>query len=287
MNSSKGNQYKYQRDGKWYKKDSLGYEAAAEVVTSYILKHSNVMHYVDYYPYKDSQDNVYAVSEDFNIPDKILVTLYRQYKASTGKDINKDFSRLSTEERILKSVEIINAKYYGEYLTAMLELDSLILNEDRHFNNVIYFKDKLSDTCSLAPLFDNGAAFLSDITIDYPIGERVSALVSKVKSKPFNVSFKKQMETCEALYGQQLQILKSIDLEPVLNMLSNYYNDNILSRIETVFRIQRNKYPHLFVDSIGIDDSIISCIPSATIDRYEGDILNFCHEHKELFSWKI
>lgn len=52
MNSSKGNQYKFRDGSYWYKKDSLGYEALAETVVSFILNHSNVSGFVEYSPCK-------------------------------------------------------------------------------------------------------------------------------------------------------------------------------------------------------------------------------------------
>ena len=40
--SSKGNQEKWQDNGKWYKLDQFGYEALAECFTSMLLEYSNI-----------------------------------------------------------------------------------------------------------------------------------------------------------------------------------------------------------------------------------------------------
>lgn len=40
--SSKGNQEKWRKDGRWYKLDQFGYEALAETFTSRLLESSNI-----------------------------------------------------------------------------------------------------------------------------------------------------------------------------------------------------------------------------------------------------
>ena len=41
ITSSKGNQNKWCKNGKWYKVDGLGYEALSEVVVSHFIKKIN------------------------------------------------------------------------------------------------------------------------------------------------------------------------------------------------------------------------------------------------------
>ena len=48
--TSKGDQPKWQMNGKWYKADHMGYEALAEVLVSQLLKQSNVPNFVEYKP---------------------------------------------------------------------------------------------------------------------------------------------------------------------------------------------------------------------------------------------
>ena len=48
--TSKGDQPKWQFDGKWYKADHMGYEALAEVLVSRLLKKSNALNFVEYEP---------------------------------------------------------------------------------------------------------------------------------------------------------------------------------------------------------------------------------------------
>ena len=81
-------------------------------------------------------------------------------------------------------------------LTRMLAFDALILNEDRHTNNVLFLYDFKLNTWELAPLFDHGLSLLSDVK-DYPVNIDIKYLKRKVKAKPFNTNFKKQLALYE------------------------------------------------------------------------------------------
>ena len=50
----------------------------------------------------------------------------------------------------------------SEYLSQILTLDMLILNTDRHFNNLGIIVNAETGICSTAPIFDNGNSLLSD-----------------------------------------------------------------------------------------------------------------------------
>ena len=81
-------------------------------------------------------------------------------------------------------------------LTKTLAFDALILNEDRHTNNLLFLYHFKLDTWKLAPLFDHGLSLLSDVK-DYPLGVDINILKRKVKAKPFNTNFKKQLALYE------------------------------------------------------------------------------------------
>ena len=55
----------------------------------------------------------------------------------------------------------------SEYLSQILSLDALLLNPDRHFNNLGVIINNQTGCCRTAPIFDNGAALLSNYR-DYP-----------------------------------------------------------------------------------------------------------------------
>lgn len=50
----------------------------------------------------------------------------------------------------------------SEYLSQILTLDMLILNTDRHFNNLGIIVDREAGICGTASIFDNGNSLLSD-----------------------------------------------------------------------------------------------------------------------------
>lgn len=74
----------------------------------------------------------------------------------------------------------------------MLAFGAFILNEDRHTNNILFLYESKNEKWQLAPLFDHGLSLLSDVK-DYPLSKPMDFLKRKVKAKPFNSSFKKQL----------------------------------------------------------------------------------------------
>ena len=93
-------------------------------------------------------------------------------------------------------------------LQLKLAVDAFIFNEDRHTNNILFLYDPKKDTWKLAPIFDHGLSLLSDVK-DYPLSIPINVLKRKVKAKPFNSSFKKQL----ALYQGKPFIKRSVLLE--------------------------------------------------------------------------
>ena len=81
-------------------------------------------------------------------------------------------------------------------------------NEDRHTNNILFLFDTEKETWKLSPIFDHGLSLLSVIK-DYPLEKPLSILKRKVKAKPFNSSFSKQL----ALYRGEPFIRRSLLLE--------------------------------------------------------------------------
>ena len=54
---------------------------------------------------------------------------------------------------------------FGVYLCKLLTIDALFLNEDRHTHNIAVLLDP-DGKYHYCPIFDNGAALLSDIVQD-------------------------------------------------------------------------------------------------------------------------
>lgn len=59
---------------------------------------------------------------------------------------------ICTEVTRIDRLEII------QYLSNLIRLDAIILNEDRHLNNVSFIKS-INGDYSLCPVFDNGGSF--------------------------------------------------------------------------------------------------------------------------------
>ena len=101
--------------------------------------------------------------------------------------------------------EYTGLDYFGEYLTLLFEIDSLFLNDDRHLNNIAVIKT--GDKYDYCPIFDDGAALLSDVRLS-PMDIEPKALISSLRARPFNMSFTRQMNTVRVLYGKQLSMPK-------------------------------------------------------------------------------
>lgn len=131
-------------------------------------------------------------SKNFKLSGEEEVTLENLIQKYTGSTSDIYLKALTVEGRISKVVDLVQnttgIKNFGEYLTMLLELDKLVLNEDRHFHNIVLLRRE-DGTYHCASVFDNGAALLSDTYIDYPMGIPVVSAIRKVKAKPFSTSF--------------------------------------------------------------------------------------------------
>lgn len=253
--SSKGNQLKFGIDNKWYKADFLGYEGAAEYAASKLLEHSNIVEYVPYQletiMYNGNTFNG-CVSNDFLQSGQRLITAERLYQSQYNKPVMEVIGQLPLRDRIQSFVENIRdftgLEDFGKYLTTLLEFDAYILNEDRHFHNIAVIQNE-DKSFSYCPVFDNGAAFLSDIRNDYPLEKSTYGLISEVAAKPFSKDFDKQVACCQELYGMQFK-LSSIDLSDTITKIKEFYGDKVYSRICEINEHQKMMYPEFITDNI-------------------------------------
>lgn len=104
----------------------------------------------------------------------------------------------------------------------LFEIDSLFLNDDRHLNNIAVIKE--GDKYDYCPVFDNGAALLSDVTFS-PMDIEPKTLISSLKARPFNTAFTRQMNTARALYGKQLSmpVFNRSDIAEYLTPILEFY----------------------------------------------------------------
>lgn len=247
VTSSKGNQPKYTKDNKWIKVDYLGYEGLAEVLCSRLAKSLRFPYdVVTYEPciicdyYKGDRTGCFSYNFigsaiEFKLP-KLLNNIF-------GFSIDSIID-LSTQEKINTVINLLSKlsglEEFGTYLTAVLEFDRLVLNEDRHFNNILILYDEQKDLYFPSPLFDNGAALLSDYKGDYPLEDRLYDCKRRIKAKPFSKDFNKQVFASQTLYGEILKPDKSIRLN--VDDLYSYYKPEMITRCINIINTQLAKY---------------------------------------------
>lgn len=222
--SSKGDQSKWRIGHKWVKQNTRGYEGQAEVLASLILACSTLQEkdYVKYYPCEiilpDGETSNGCYSHDFRgkLQEVTLERLFEANFTSTDPILNdKSLSTTEKFEQIMQQVEHFTGLDVRMEVARILAFDALILNEDRHTNNILFLYNPVEKVWQLAPIFDNGLSLLSDEK-DYTPGKPLTILKRKVKAKPFNSSFSKQL----ALYMgpafiNKSKLLKTIDASDV------------------------------------------------------------------------
>lgn len=233
--SSKGNQEKWQSDGRWYKLDQFGYEGLAETLVSILLEQSSVesdtpFRFVRYRMERmhiHGFDRTGCSSPDFLTPGQAIVTLNHLLSRELGRPLAEQLSRLSSDKKRIEylgraTAELTGLDRFPDYLTLLFEVDARFLNDDRHLNNIaVLERDGQYDYC---PIFDNGAALLSNQR-DYPMDIEPRGLISKMLARPFNISFNRQRNTAVSLFGAHLRLplFKREDLLAELAPLLEYY----------------------------------------------------------------
>jgi len=246
--SSKGNQTKWYKDNNWVKADFMGYEGIVECLSSVVAHNTNIGDFapiVDYFLCEGvAEEQAYTgcYSKNFLAAGESCVTVQRLMTFKYGKALEKRMSRMSTKDRVKTVVDFMREETeisnFGEWLTCLMEFDALILNEDRHLHNVAVIRTA-GGAYKLMPLFDNGAAFCSDTSKDYPLSAPFKNCIRKVKAKPFNTNFKAQISACRELYGRQLRI-DVTDQDIPSNLLDDFacYPSAIKAQILGILRFQ-------------------------------------------------
>lgn len=185
MGTSEGTQIKYKKGDYWYKKDSRGKEGLTEYLVSKLLTFSDlaVSEYILYEP-GYINDVSGCRSENFLGEGEELVTFYRLYYNEFGRDLSQVLAGMdSMEERIeyvLRFIEQSCGLDVSDYLRKIIMLDMLVLNEDRHLNNLaVIFKE---DHFICAPIFDNGVSLLTanqSVNWNFSIEENVKRVIAR------------------------------------------------------------------------------------------------------------
>ena len=190
-------------------------------------------------------------SHDFMRKDEMLIPFERLHRAYEGRGLAQALTKFdSPADRIAYTVgfveRVTNLTGVGAYLTAILELDCLTLNEDRHTNNLAVLRNEETKEFRLCPIFDNGLSLLSDLN-DYPLTDDLYTCIERVQAKPFDSDHVEQVTAAEQLYGRQLTFrISHGELRSELNLLSEAYSPDILQRAERVLLEQKRKHSWLF-----------------------------------------
>ena len=252
--SSKGDQSKWRVSDKWVKQNTRGYEGQAEVLASLVLAHSTLQEneYVKYSLCEiilpDGEISIGCYSHDFRgkLQEVTLERLFEANFTSTDPVLNdKSLSTNEKFERIMQQVQDFTGLDVRQEIARILAFDALILNEDRHTNNILFLFNPIEKSWQLAPIFDNGLSLLSDEK-DYTPGKPLTILKRKVKAKPFNSSFSKQL----ALYTGPAFINKQTLIAAIESSTVDF------GRAKQVLLSQLNDptFKHLFIEGSETND---------------------------------
>lgn len=215
--TSEGSQRKYFKDGYWYKEDHSGLEGLTEYLVSRLLTFSSLPE-TDYVIYEQGFINGKSGcrSRNFLRDGEELITLYRLYYNEFGQDLTAVINRMrDAKMRIdytLKFVRECCGIDIAEYLARVITLDRIVLNEDRHLNNLALIFNG-TDYRS-APIFDNGVSLLTanrSVNWNFPMEDNVERVVAR----PFSGSFDTMYQCLgNAINFQVDDALKWLSTEP-------------------------------------------------------------------------
>jgi hypothetical protein len=233
--SSRGNQEKWLDNGIWYKLDHFGYEALAEAVTSDLLVKSNIENDTSFtFVRYDVEivkahgvDRVACTSKNFLKDGQAIITINRLLSKSLEGKLVNTLNRLSSDKKRIQFIVDATTEFTGlndfdKYLTLLFEIDSLIMNDDRHLNNIaVIEKNGEYEYC---PIFDNGAGLLSNTQI-YRMDIEPKGIMKTMVASPFSMAFNRELKTTRSLYGNVLSIpnFTKVEIEDILQPYLEFY----------------------------------------------------------------
>lgn len=254
LRSSKGNQFKWLSNGYWYKADNNGYEGLSEYVVSSLLLKSSLKkeEFITYDLETISyRGRIYygCKSRNFLKESERIITLQRLYEAAYGRDLKDDLEetaiiRKRADYLVERVIGLTGIEDFGNYLYKLAVIDAFFLNEDRHFHNIGFIEK--DGSYALCPIFDNGAALLSDIRFDYPYEEDVIKMIPRVHCKTLSEDFDDQLDALKKKYSTAFQFFFSD--QDIIDLLTNVseYDDRTKERVIRLLIHQRQKYSYLF-----------------------------------------
>ena len=234
--SSIGTQPKYYENGWWYKANQNGYEALAEYLSGIVLACSNVSEYVTY-ELCTINGRPGCRSRSFLTPAETFISFQRLYDMYHGGALSERILMLSGPEERIAYVTDFVLEYTGvdcrDYISKTLSLDCLILNTDRHFNNLGIIADRESGKCRCAPIFDNGDSLLSSCGKFSP-EDSLETNISKACGQPFSANLE--------LQAQAAGLTLKLDYKKLKERLKNEPPSRTLS----VLMLQLDRYEGTF-----------------------------------------
>jgi hypothetical protein len=233
---SKGCQLKYYKDGLWFKVNTSGYEGLAELVSSYFLCHSNNPDFISY-ELCSVNGRPGCYSHNFLGKNEELLSFDRFHFIRTGKSLSAVTALMDNADSRYHYVVDFFMKEAAldiqSYLDAIISLDFLTRNGDRHYNNLAVIKT--GSGYKNAPIFDNGDAFFSSYSKFDP-WMSITECIEKSVACPFSGSFELQFN----LVKKRLKINYK-QLLPKLYALPD-------SRCRTAALYLLDKYENLYRD---------------------------------------
>lgn len=212
--SSIGTQKKYYAEGFWYKQNNVGYEGTAEYLASKVLSCSNIQEYVEYERCRINGKEGCRCA-NFLSEKESFISLQRLYDTYHGGQLSE---RIRMIDKIRDRVRFVTDFVFHTIgldikgqLGKIATFDMLILNTDRHFNNIGIVADASQDRYKNAPVFDHGNALLSNIG-EFPFDVSIKDNIDKAVGQPFAANLERQaMELGYGLkvnYGKLRKILQ-------------------------------------------------------------------------------
>lgn len=237
--SSIGTQKKFYEAGYWYKQNNVGYEGTAEYLVSKVLSCSNIEDYVEYEKCKiNGHDGCRC--PNFIKEGESYISLQRLYDTYHGGQLSEKIRLFNNiPDRIKYVVDFvldITGLDITEQFAKIATLDMLILNTDRHFNNIGILVDPVKNIFKNAPVFDNGNSLLSNFSL-FPFDTSIEDNIEKAIGQPFSSSLEIQANT----FGFGLKI----NYDKLYKLLENESESRALKTL----LIQLDKYKNIIMDN--------------------------------------
>ena len=216
------------------KKDNRGNEGRAEYLVSKFMQFTTLQEN-EFISYEEGTINGKSGcrSKNFLDEEEELVTFYKLYYNEVGKDLSKVIANMNTmEERIEYVIRFIDQSCglnIHAYLSKVLTLDMICLNEDRHLNNLALIM--CGNDFYPAPIFDNGVSLLTanqSVNWNFSIEENVKRVIAR----PFCGSHEKMVKYLGSGFSVDVKsALSWLETEPdsiernVLRYQINRYNN--------------------------------------------------------------